>query len=234
MSIRREDDRIVIALPARAVKGVAIGVVALAVVVGLVLGAQTLRGAREAPVADSVAWATAARFDVGVAGRPSRGPADAPVTVVEFTDYLCPFCRRYANQTLPAVLATYGDRVRYVVRNFPVQPVNPMALPAAVAVECAYGQRRFWEYRDAVFRDELPLDAARLLALAASGGLDSAAFDACVGAGATRVVVERDLLDAWSYGVSGTPTFFINGRRFRGLRSREQLERYIELALRER
>ena len=231
MSIRREGDRIVISWPARRIARAGVGVGMLAAATGLILGARAMGSGRDAAVADSLAWVTAPRFDVAVDDRPALGPAGAPVTVVEFTDYLCPFCRRYATETLPPILEAYGERVRYVVRNFPVQPVNPMALPAAEAVECAHLQGRFWEYRDAVFREASPLDAARLLALAGSTGLDSVAFASCVSSRATRTAVERDLLDAWSYGVSGTPTFFVNGRRFLGLRSREQLERYIRLAL---
>lgn len=230
MNIQRDGDGVVIVLRARQLKAIAIGIAVVAVVVGgAALGRRAFR-AGDSASADSLAWVNAPRFDVGGIDRPSRGPADAPVTIVEFTDYLCPFCRRFAVETLPPILASHGNRLRYVVRNFPVQPVNPMALPAAEAVECANLQGRFWEYRDALFHDALPLDAERLLANGSTAGLDSAAFGRCVAERATRAVVERDLLDAWSHGVSGTPTFFINGRRFRGIRSREQMERFIQFA----
>ncbi len=231
MSVRRDGDRIVVSLDARHVKRAVLGLALLAAAVALVLGGRNLRAARDAAAADSLAWETAPRFDIAAMDRPARGPANAPVVIVEFTDYLCPFCRRYATETLPWLQTTYGDRVRYVVRNFPVQPVNPMALPAAEAVECAHRQSRFWEYRDALFHDAAALDSTRLLALAGPAGLEPATFAQCLTGRLAQAVVERDLLDAWSYGVSGTPTFFINGRRFRGLRSREQLERYIQLAL---
>lgn len=231
MNLKRDGDRIVLAVSARGLKiaGLAIGV--LLSLLGLLLLGRSMRATREFPSADSLAWASAPRFDVSVADRPFRGPADAPVTIVEFTDYLCPFCRRLARETLPHVLEGYGERVRYVVRNFPVQSLNALALPAAEAVECAHRQGRFWEYRDAMFNAPQPLDAERLLATARAAGLDSTAFGHCVADRATRPVVERDLLDAWSYGVSGTPTFFVNGKRFRGLRSREQLERFIGFEL---
>jgi protein-disulfide isomerase len=231
MTLQRDGDRVVLVVQTRHLKAAAVGLAVLAAVAGVVLGSRAVQASKEAAAADSLAWAAAPRFDVAVLDRPSLGPADAPVTIVEFTDYLCPFCRRFARETLPAVLDAYGDRVRYVVRNFPVQPVNQMALPAAEAVECAHRQGRFWEYRDALFREAPPLDSERLLAYAGPAGLDSAAFGRCVAERATRALVERDLLDAWNYGVSGTPTFFVNGRRFRGLRSRERLERSIELAL---
>ncbi len=210
----------------------ALAVALVLIVAAIVSVGRALRTSSRLADADSVAWSTAPRFDVSTEDRPSLGPPDARVTIVEFTDYLCPFCRRYATQTLPAVLAAQGERVRYVVRNFPVQPVNDMALPAAEAVECAYRQGRFWEYREAVFGDAAPLTRERLEALAAAAALDTARFNRCVRERATRTVVEWDLLDAWSYGVSGTPTFFVNGHRFRGLRSREQLERFVGYALR--
>jgi protein-disulfide isomerase len=233
MTLKLDGDRVVLAVQTRHIQGAAAVLAVVAAVAGVTLAGRTVRASRETAAADSLAWATAARFEVATADRPSQGSAEAPVTIVEFTDYLCPFCRRFATGTLPAMLAGYGDRVHYVVRNFPVQPVNDLALPAAEAVECAYRQGRFWEYRDALFRDAPPADARRLLAHAVAAGLDSVAFGRCVAQRATRSVVERDLLDAWSYGVSGTPTFFVNGRRFRGLRSREQLERFIALALTE-
>lgn len=230
MNLQREGDRIVLAVRTRHVTAAGLGLAAAALTLGLVLLGRAGRATGDAASADSLAWAAAPRFDVTVADRPFRGPDDAPVTIVEFTDYLCPFCRRFAKETLPGVLGRYGDRVRYVVRNFPVQPANALAIPAAEAVECAHRQGRFWEYRDALFKGTQPLNAERWLAYARPAGLDSAAFGRCVAARATQLVVERDLLDAWSYGVSGTPTFFINGKRFRGLRSREQLERFIEFA----
>jgi len=232
MTLQLQGDRVVLAIPLRHIQAATAVLAVVAAGAGVVLAGRSVQASREAAAADSLAWAAAPRFDVAVTGRPTRGPAEAPVIIVEFTDYLCPFCRRFATETLPAVLATYGNRVRYVVRNFPVQPVNQLALPAALAVECAHRQGRFWEYRDALFRDAPPLDAGQLLAHAAPAGLDSAAFARCVAGRATQRLVEQDLLDAWSYGVSGTPTFFINGRRFRGLRSKEQLDRLIGYAMR--
>ncbi len=234
MNVQRENHRLVLVLDRRDARAAVLVILIVLLVAVMLQASRALRLAGQQPAADSVAWVGAPRFDVSVADRPFHGPPDAPVTIVEFTDYLCPFCRRYAVGTLPAVLAAQGDRVRYVVRNFPVQPVNDMALPAAEAVECAYREGGFWEYREAVFRDTAPLTPERLAALAAQTALDTAAFDRCVRGRESRAVVERDLLDAWSYGVSGTPTFFVNGRRFRGLRSREQLERFVGFALRER
>src|SRR3990172_2071875 len=176
MNLQRDGDRIVLVIKARHLKTAGIGVGVVVIALGLALGGRTMRAARAAASADSLAWAAAPRFDVAVTGRPFKGSPDAPVTIVEFTDYLCPFCRRFATETLPAVLAGYGDRVRYVVRNFPVQPVNQMALRAAEAVECAHRQGRFWEYRAELFGEAAALDSERLLAHAGPAGLDSAGF----------------------------------------------------------
>src|SRR3989304_4570853 len=118
MSLQRDGDRIVLVIEARHLKTAGIGVGVVVIALALALGGRTIRAARAAASADSLAWAPAPRFDVAVAGRPFKGSADAPVTIVEFTDYLCPFCRRFANETLPAVLAAYGGRVRYGVRRF--------------------------------------------------------------------------------------------------------------------
>ena len=93
-----------------------------------------------------------ARF-VPVAGRPSWGPEDAPITIVEFTDYECPFCQRHATETYPMIKADYGGRIRYVVRNFPLSSIHPHAQKAAEAAECAFDQGLFWEYHDKLFAE---------------------------------------------------------------------------------
>ncbi len=105
------------------------------------------------------------------------------------------------------------------------------ALTAAEAAECAHRQGRFWEYKEALFSETEALSDELLLAQAMAIGLDAEPFGRCLRDAATRDVVERDILDAWGNGVTGTPTFFINGRRFRGVRSLEELEMYVTLAL---
>lgn len=196
------------------------------------LGASALWNGRTGDGAMTAStWIAGSRATVATDGRPFRGAADAPVTIVEFTDYQCPFCRRFARETLPRLLERYGDRLRYVVRNFPIPSLSANALPAAEAAECAHRQGRFWEYHDALFRADGRLTATGVLALAREVGLDPEAFGRCVNERATRDVVARDILDAWELGVAGTPTFFVNGRAVRGLRSLEEMGKYVELAL---
>ncbi len=238
MEIHRKGDRIAIALNANHAMVVAAVLAGLLGGAGLFLGVRTVQRIRSSAAAarlagDAADYADAVPAAVPITDRPSRGPVDAPVTIVEFTDYECPFCRRHATEILPVVLTRYGDSVRYVVRNFPLAALHPFAIAAAQAAECAYRQGRFWEYHDALLRDTGPLSDAVLRAHAAAAGLDLAAFESCLQAEETRTAVARDLLDGWELGVNGTPTLFINGRRLRGAKSAEELERYIALALKD-
>ena len=154
--------------------------------------------------------------DVATEGRPQRGADDAPITIVEFTDYECPFCGRYIRDTYPALMAEYGDRMKYVVRNFPLSSIHPNARKAAEAAECAFDQGRFWEYHDALFQNQGALDVPSLKAYAEELGLDVETFSTCLDSGAKREVVAADHRDALAHGVNGTPTFFVNGRMLVG------------------
>ena len=148
---------------------------------------------------------------VTTTGRPARGPDTAPVTIVEFTDYECPYCRKYFLNTLPLVFGQYGDRVRYVVMNYPIPALHPDALSAAEAAECAADQGRFWDYHDQLFLTT-GLDRATLGSIAARVHLDSTLFARCVDTRATAARVQDHMAQARALGVRGTPTFFINGR----------------------
>jgi protein-disulfide isomerase len=165
--------------------------------------------------------------------RPSRGPQDAPVTVVEFTDYQCPFCARHYQLTYPRLLQEYGDRIQYVVRNFPIVQNHPHAAKVAEAAECAFDQGRFWQYHDRLFENSSGLDNESLKHYARALGLDSSRFDLCLDSGEKSRIVARDLKDGRRYGVRGTPTFFINGRILIGAQPFPVLQEYIERALEE-
>jgi protein-disulfide isomerase len=237
MRIRRDGDHVAVALKASHVTAVGI---ALAGTLGggaLFFGVKAIGvfpdlGSTAAVTLDSAAWWEAPRFEVATDDRPFRGPSDAAVTIVEFTDYGCPFCRRHALEVLPGLLERYGDTIRYAVRHFPIPALTPNALAAADAAECAHRQGRYWEYREAVLRETASLSAELLQATAVAVGLDTESFGRCLADPATRDAVEGDILDAWEHGVTGTPTFFINGRRFVGARPLEELELYVGLALR--
>ena len=152
---------------------------------------------------------------VATEGRPSWGRADARVTIVEFTDYQCPFCRQHFAQTLGPLRRLLADSVRYVVRNYPIPSLHPEAEGAAVAAECAFEQGKFWEYHDRLF-EVTAHDAAALRKYARDLKLDVGKFDDCVGSPAAAARVRRDVDDGIALGVQGTPAFFINGRMIEG------------------
>ena len=154
------------------------------------------------------------RVAVSDAGRPSKGPANAPVQIIEFSDFECPFCFR-ANPTVAQVLTTYGDRVRLVYRHLPL-PNHPNARPAAEASACANDQGRFWDYHDRLFANQSKLSVPDLKQHAAELKLDTEKFNACLDARRFQKDVDADLDAAQLLGVSGTPHFFINGRALSG------------------
>ena len=143
---------------------------------------------------------------------PSKGPANAPVTIVEFTDFHCSHCRE-AEAIVRQVLATYP--VRLVHRDLPLDSVHPRAREAHEAARCAEAQGRFWEYRDLLFAGE-PQTGDMLKASAGGAALDLAAYDRCRAAGTGRAAIEADTADAKRLGVKTTPTFFVNGRELEG------------------
>lgn len=235
MQIRREGDRVALSVRAGPLRAAAVGL-GIAGGLALFLGVRALGlipslNPPEEVGADAAAWDAAPRMAVATEGRPARGPSDAPVTIIEFTDYGCPFCRRHATEVLPALLQRYGDTLRYVVRHFPIPALTPNALRAAQAAECAHRQGRFWEYTEALFAQATALSDGVLATQADAAGLDAATFERCLREGTAQQVVERDILDGWEAGVTGTPTFFINGRRFAGRMPLARMAGYVALAL---
>jgi protein-disulfide isomerase len=166
------------------------------------------------------------RQTIATAGHPSRGPATAPIEIVEFSDFQCPFCQR-ANPTVEQVLKVYGDKVKFVYRHYPL-PNHPNARPAAEASVCADQQGQFWKYHDRLFAAPDKLTDADLKSHAAAIGLDAAAFNTCFDAGAGRSRVEQDMKDANEAGVSATPSFFINGRSLEGAQPFEAFKQIID------
>jgi protein-disulfide isomerase len=166
------------------------------------------------------------RLEVAEAGRPARGPENAPVQIVEFSDFECPFCLR-AFPTVQQLLSTYGDRVRFVYRHYPL-PNHPNARPAAEASACAHEQGKFWEYHDRLFAAPGKLSAADLKTHATELGLNAAQFNACVDSRKYQKDVEADIEAAQQVGVTGTPAFFINGRPLSGAQPFEAFKRIID------
>lgn len=170
----------------------------------------------------------APKVEVATGDLEGRGPASAPVTIVAFSDYECPYCKR-AEATVEEVLAAYGDKVRYFHRDFPLA-FHANARPAALAARCANEQGKFWPYRTALF-GSADLSAAKLGEIADSTGLDRAKFDECVASKKFDGAIDRDMEDGANAGVNGTPAFFVNGRVLSGAQPLEAFKAAIDSEL---
>lgn len=167
-----------------------------------------------------------------------RGDPDAPVTIVEYTDYQCPYCVRHATETLPTMISELVDtgRVRYLVKDFPLDTIHPEARAAAVAARCAGEQDAYWEMHDELFARQgewggLGQGAADVFLNLATGlGLESTAFAACLDSGRYDAVVQVNQDEGLALGVNGTPAFFINGFPISGAQPYELFEYAVALA----
>ena len=166
------------------------------------------------------------RFVVDTEGDPSRGSADAPVTIVEFGDFRCSYCARFHAQTLTPLLDAFGDNVRFVYRDFPI--LGPGSVTAALAGECATDQGKFWEFPDLGYANQGGLTRGAFTTYATELGMDVDVFNACIDADETTTRVQRDFADGQQLGVSGTPTFFVNGRILVGAQPYDVFARYVE------
>jgi len=168
--------------------------------------------------------------EVSAAGRPARGPDKAPITIIEFSDYQCPYCKR-AHVTVEQVMQTYGDKVKLVYRDYPL-PFHENARPAAEAAACANAQGKFWEYHQKLWGAS-DLSTEKLKAMAGEIGLDQKKFDECLAKQEFKAVIDKDIADGASVGVSGTPAFFINGYSISGAQPYPKFRKLIERALAE-
>ena len=170
------------------------------------------------------------RVEIDVAGHPSKGPESAPLTLVEFSDFECPFCSR-VNPSIAAVRKTYGDQLRVVFRQFPL-PIHPRAPKAAEASLCAHDQGKFWEMHDLLFEEQRKLAVDDLKEKAVRLGLDAESFSSCLDGGKYAAQVAADLEEGRRLGVSGTPALFLNGRFLPGgALPEEQLAEFIDQEL---
>ncbi len=172
--------------------------------------------------------------NVSVDDDPYIGPEDAPVTIIEFSDFQCPFCKRFRDQTLDSLLAAYQGKIRFVYRDFPISRIHPYAMKAAEAANCAGDQGKYWEYHDILFQNqsEWSREGAKMFPVYAEKlGLDLEEFKTCLDTGKYTEEVKKDVADGKAAGVGGTPTFFINGRVLSGAQPLSAFQRIIDSIL---
>jgi len=157
---------------------------------------------------------------------PVRGNAAAPITIVEFSDFQCPFCQR-VNPTLAQVRQAYGDKVKIVFKDYPL-PNHPQAPKAAEAARCAGEQKKYWEMHDAMFANQRALEVPALKQTARAIGLEGAAFDSCLDSGKFAATVRKGTALGDQMGVNSTPTLYINGRAVIGAMPFENFKQIID------
>lgn len=177
---------------------------------------------------DVAIYLTPPRIPVEAIG-PALGPAEAVITIVEWSDYECPYCAR-AEPVLQELLALYPTQVRWVYRHMPL-PFHAQARPAAIAAVCAEEQDRFWDYHERLFSNQSELSSEAFGRLADEVGLDRSAFDTCIAGSDAADRVDRDMRDAERAGATATPSFNVNGIQFSGARSLEAFVEVVEQEL---
>jgi len=165
------------------------------------------------------------RISVAAEG-PARGPKDAPVTIVEFSDFECPYCGA-AHETVDQVMNAYAGKVRLVYRQFPLS-FHPHAAKAAEASLCAADQGKFWEYHDVLFKNQKKLEPTDLKAHATEVGMDGQKFGQCLDSGDKKQAVDADQKAGLAAGVGGTPAFFINGIFLNGAQPVDEFKKVID------
>jgi protein-disulfide isomerase len=167
--------------------------------------------------------------EIATEGEPSLGPANAPVTIVEFSDFQCPYCRQ-AQGTLKQLMAAYEGKIKLVFRDFPLRTIHPQAQKAAEAAQCAAEQQQFWPYHDKLFAstnfqmDELKKFAQEL-------ELNMEQFTSCLDSSKYAAGIDADMQAGQQAGVNATPTFFVNGYPLSGAASYERFKELVDAAL---
>lgn len=173
-----------------------------------------------------------AKTKVSLDDDPSKGSDNAPVTIIEFSDYQCPYCARFWRDTLPQIEEEYIEtgKVKFVYRDFPLG-FHQYAQKAAEAAECADEQGNYWDYHDKLFENQNALDTASLKQYAKDLGLDTAKFNDCLDSGKYASEVQKDFEDGQAAGVTGTPAFFINGQSVVGAQPFSAFKQVIDAEL---
>jgi len=172
------------------------------------------------------------RSELAIAGAPMRGVEKAPVTIVKFEDFQCPYCKT-VQPRFSELLNKYDGKVRLVHKDLPLEELHPQARQAAEASRCAGDQGKFWQYHDKLYEHSPKASADDLKAYAKEIGLNLDSFESCYTSGKHKAAVQKDLLEGAALGLTGTPVFFINGREVVGAQPMEAFTAIIdeELAL---
>jgi len=170
------------------------------------------------------------RYDVPSDGFYAIGPEDAPITIIQFSDYQCPFCRRWHQEVYQSLLAAYPGKIKLVYRNLPLTSIHPDAFPAAEAAMCAGEQNAYWQYHEKLFASEL-LGTEVYKQYARDLGLDMTTFEACITDHKYQQAIQEDSDFAINLGVRSTPTFFINGLAVVGAQPLEVFQQVIDKEL---
>lgn len=206
------------------------------IVAGAIIGASVLysntavrKNAPSPSGSELNAAVVAAEGNIIDNGDPMLGDPNAPVTIVEFADFQCPFCGRFFVDAFPQIKEKYiaTGKVKFIYRDFPL-PSHPMAQPAAEAAECANEQDRFWQYHDYIFAHQNELSIENLKMWASAVGLDIARFNSCFDSHKYAAEIKKDADDGKLAGVNGTPTAFINGKMLVGAVPFEQFQSVID------
>jgi protein-disulfide isomerase len=171
------------------------------------------------------------RYDVPIDDDYVYGPADAPITIIEFSDFQCPYCRQWYAEVLLPLFEMYPGKIRFVYRDFPLTSIHPEAMPAAIAADCAGEQGKYYEYHNRLFEAQYGLGTDAYAKYAADLGLDSEQFATCVESGKYRDEVTADQAWAANLGVQSTPTFFLNGIPLVGAQPLETFKMVIDWEL---
>jgi protein-disulfide isomerase len=170
---------------------------------------------------------------IPIAGRPVKGPADAPITIIEYSEVQCPYCRRGADTVDKQVLKEYGDKVKLVFKHFPLG-FHKWAEPAAIASECAFVQdnEAFWHFLDYFFENQRSINPGNIrekaLQLAEEANLDKGKFTSCYDNKETLARVQQDIEEGKRIGLRGVPAFFINGKKLSGAQPYERFKEVID------
>lgn len=177
---------------------------------------------------DATGSAGSGAVDLATDDDPSLGPKDAKLTIVEFADFQCPYCKQESD-VVRALAAKYSDRVRIIIRDFPIVELHPEALYAAEAAGCAEAQGKFWSMHDRLFAgQDAGFNKTAFDKMAQASGADVAKFDACLASGERLKEIKDDQNAGTAAGVRGTPTFFFNGQKVEGAVPSDIFEKLIQ------